>query len=270
MQNILFEIIDDIAWLTLNRPQQHNAFNAQTIQEIREAVALISNGDAKCRALVVQAEGRSFCAGADLNWMRDTAKQPEQQNYDDALNLANMLSELYYCPVPTIAAIAGNAFGGGVGLAACCDIVIASKNANFSLSEVKLGLIPATISPYVLKAIGERHAKRFFITAERFDAQHGHAIGLVHALVETSDDVAAAVDRQLALMAANGPVAMQKAKQLAQHESDLAITTTQQERLAQLIADVRASSEGQEGLNAFLEKRPAAFVQTSTRGNTHD
>jgi len=270
MQNILFEIIDDIAWLTLNRPQQHNAFNAQTIQEIRDAVAQIGKGDTLCRALVVKAEGRSFCAGADLNWMRDTAKQSEQQNYEDALNLASMLSELYYCKVPTIAAIAGNAFGGGVGLAACCDIVIASKNANFSLSEVKLGLIPATISPYVLKAIGERHAKRLFITGERFDAKRGYEMGLVHDLVENSDELSPAIDKQLKLMANNGPVAMQKAKQLAQDESNVMISSAQQERLAQLIADVRASDEGQEGLSAFLEKRPAAYTQNSIRGTQND
>lgn len=257
MSDIQFSIDNQVAWLCLNRPKQHNAFNANTIVQIRDAIQQATASDA--RALVLKANGSTFCAGADLNWMRETALQDHAQNMADAEQLAAMLNELYRCPLPTIAVVGGNAFGGGVGLVACCDIAIATDNAKFALSETKLGLIPATISPYVIDAIGTRNAKALFITARPFSAQRAMQMGLVQSVASDETQLDGLLNEQLEAINSNGPKAMQLAKQLAQQVGSEPISGEQQQRLARLIADVRGSDEGQEGLTAFIEKRAANY-----------
>ncbi len=261
MQTVELTIKDQVASLRFNRPDTHNAFNALMINEIRQCVKQVSTSDA--RVLVIEAAGKSFSAGADLNWMRETAKQSPEANKADALALAGMLNELFTCPLVTIAKVQGNAFGGGVGLIACCDIAIATSNAKFALSEVKLGLTPATISPYVINAIGARHAKALFVTGELFNSQRAQSINLLHTVVDEPQVLTDRVNATIKAVLANGPNAISISKQLVDAVNGEPIDESQQEKLAQLIADVRASDEGQEGLTAFLEKRPASFNLSS-------
>ncbi len=240
--------------ITLNRPEVHNAFNETMIAELSRALAIFC-GDDSLRTLTIAGAGKSFCAGADLNWMRRTADFSEQQNYADALRMAAMLDRLQTFPKPTIAVVHGNVFGGGVGLAACCDIAIAEQSAVFSLSEVKLGLIPATISPYVSAAIGSRHSRRYFLTGERFDAATAQKIGLIHEY----GDGAAIREIEAHLMTcllAGGPQAQTAAKQLIQELLTAPqIDASLRQAAAKSIASARASAEGREGIRAFLEKR---------------
>ncbi|QEE24156.1 enoyl-CoA hydratase/isomerase family protein [Rhodanobacter glycinis] len=246
--------------LTLNRPEVHNAFDDALIAELTAAVQTAAS-DPAVRAVVLTGAGASFSAGADLNWMRGMASASEQENRDDSLRLAELMRTLQFCPKPTIARVNGAAYGGGVGLVACCDIAIGADTAKFGLTEVKLGLVPAVISPYVLHAIGLRQARKLFLTGEVFDAHEAQRIGLLHRVVaaEALDD---AVAFTLKLLAKAGPEAQREAKQLALrmagHEEDGA------ERIdhdnAALIARLRVSTEGQEGLSAFLDKRAPAWV----------
>jgi methylglutaconyl-CoA hydratase len=246
--------------LTLNRPEVHNAFDDALIAELTAAVQTAAS-DPAVRAVVLTGAGASFSAGADLNWMRGMASASEQENRDDSLRLAELMRTLQFCPKPTIARVNGAAYGGGVGLVACCDIAIGADTAKFGLTEVKLGLVPAVISPYVLHAIGLRQARKLFLTGEVFDAHEAQRIGLLHRVVpaEALDD---AVTFTLKLLAKAGPEAQREAKQLALrmagHEEGGA------ERIdhdnAALIARLRVSSEGQEGLSAFLDKRAPAWV----------
>ncbi|TAM17545.1 MAG: enoyl-CoA hydratase/isomerase family protein [Rhodanobacter sp.] len=246
--------------LTLNRPEVHNAFDDALIAELTAAVQTAAS-DPAVRAVVLTGAGASFSAGADLNWMRGMASASEQENRDDSLRLAELMRTLQFCPKPTIARVNGAAYGGGVGLVACCDIAIGADTAKFGLTEVKLGLVPAVISPYVLHAIGLRQARKLFLTGEVFDAHEAQRIGLLHRVVaaEALDD---AVTFTLKLLAKAGPEAQREAKQLALrmagHEGGGA------ERIdhdnAALIARLRVSSEGQEGLSAFLDKRAPAWV----------
>lgn len=241
--------------ITLNRPQVHNAFDDVLIAELSEALAA-AGGDAAVRAVVLTGEGASFSAGADLNWMRGVASAGEAENREDSLRLASLMRTLQFLPKPTIARVNGAAYGGGVGLIACCDIAIGVDSARFGLTEVKLGLVPAVISPYVIHAIGLRHARRLFLTGELFDAATAQDIGLLHLCVP-AEQLDEAVDGTLALLAKAGPVAQAEAKQLALRMAGA--TEADAERIdrdnAALIARLRVSDEGQEGLGAFLGKR---------------
>ena len=242
-----------VARLRMTRPQVHNAFDAELIGELTAALDEVAN-DAGVRVLVLEAEGASFSAGADLNWMRGMAAASEEANRIDSLALARLMRTLDELPKPTIARVQGAAFGGGVGLVACCDIAIAVDGAKFGLTESKLGLLPAVISPYVIAAIGPRQARRYFATAEIFDAADAHRIGLVHEVVD-ADALDAAVQSQIALLIKAGPVATASAKQLVRNVCAHADGNRHDAYNAALIARLRVSPEGQEGLSAFLEKR---------------
>ncbi|MGH8171699.1 MAG: enoyl-CoA hydratase-related protein [Rhodanobacteraceae bacterium] len=244
-----------VARITLNRPNVHNAFDDALIAELTAAL-LDCELDASVRSVVLTGEGASFSAGADLNWMRGMAKAGETANREDAMRLAVLMRTLNFLAKPTIARVNGAAYGGGVGLVACCDLAIGVESAKFALSEVKLGLVPAVISPYVVAAIGVRHARRLFISGEVFEAPMAERIGLLHESV-AADQLDAAVDRALHFLAKGGPLAQGEAKRLALRAAG--ITRESAERIdvenAQLIAHLRVSAEGQSGLAAFLEKR---------------
>jgi enoyl-CoA hydratase/carnithine racemase len=226
--------------VTLARPERRNAFDAALIAELTEAFADV--GDA--RAVVLTGEGESFCAGADIEWQRSAIDLSFDENVEDALRLYRMCEAIDHCPAPVLARVQGYALGGGSGLVACADIAIAAEDAVFGFSEVKLGIIPAVISPFVLPKIG-LHARRYFLTGERFGAETALRIGLVH---EVADDLDAAVDRVLADLLSSGPQAVREAKQLLRERPDGDAT-------AQIAARLRTGEEGQEGLRAFLERR---------------
>lgn len=248
-----------VARLRLTRPAVHNAFDAGLIADLTAALEGLA-GDTSVRVVVLESEGASFSAGADANWMRAMAQAGEHANYEDARALARLLRTLDELPKPTIARVQGAAFGGGVGLVACCDIAIGAPAAKFGLTESRLGLLPATISPYVIAAIGTRQARRWFATAEVFDAAEAHRIGLLHAVVD-ADALDAAIDRQIALLLKAGPFAASDAKRLVRETA----AATDRDRLdhdnATLIATLRVSPEGQEGLSAFLDKRAPAWTR---------
>lgn len=256
---LALERVGAVARLRLDRPALHNAFDAGLISALTAALDQVAD-DPEVRVVVLEGSGASFSAGADLNWMRGMASASEAENRDDALALARLMRTLDELPKPTIARVQGAAFGGGVGLVACCDIAIGVPTARFGLTESKLGLLPAVISPYVIHAIGPRQARRWFATAEIFDAAEALRIGLLHEVVE-ADALDAAVQRQVALLLKAGPVASASAKQLvrtvcahsdgARHDADNAA----------LIARLRVSPEGQEGLSAFLDKRTPRWVE---------
>jgi methylglutaconyl-CoA hydratase len=249
-----------VARVIMQRPEIHNAFDDALIADLEAAFAAITQDDS-VRVVVLQAEGKSFSAGADLNWMRRMAGYSRAENVQDAGGLARMLAAIENCPKPVIARVQGAAFGGGVGLVACCDIVVAAERAKFCLSEVKLGLIPAVISPYVVAAIGQRACRRYFLTAESFDAHTAQALGLVSE-VTTDTGLDDAVDALVATLLANGPMAMGRAKDLIRAVSQRPISQDLINETAERIADTRASIEGREGLAAFLEKRPPAWKPT--------
>ena len=250
-----------VARLTMNRPEVHNAFDDALIADLTRAIDELDRDDG-VRAVVLTGEGASFSAGADLNWMRGMAKAGEDENRADSLRLARLMRRLQFLSKPTIARVNGAAFGGGVGLVACCDIAIAAEGAKFALSEVKLGLVPAVISPYVIAAIGLRQARRLFVTGEIFGATQALSIGLVHETV-AADALDGAVERVLGLLGKGGPVAQDEAKRLAlamggMTEQDM---ETVDERNAGLIARLRVSPEGQDGLSAFLDKGLPAWLR---------
>lgn len=246
--------------IRLNRPSVHNAFDDHLIAEL--TAALESAGrDPKIRSVVLSGEGSTFSAGADLNWMRSMASASEEENRDDSLRLAYLMRTLNFLPKPTLAKVNGSAYGGGVGLVACCDIAIGARSAKFSLSEAKLGLVPAVISPYVIAAIGPRHARRLFVSAEVFDAEEATRIGLLHQCVDAGD-LDEAVERNLHFLGKCGPRAQAEAKHLAMRVSGTTseIAALLDARNAELIARLRVSEEGQEGLTAFLDKRPPRWI----------
>lgn len=244
--------------VTLTRGDVHNAFDEDLIAGLHTAFTdLGANGDVRC--IVLAAEGKSFSAGADLNWMERMSQNSRAANMADARVLADMLHAIATCPKPTIAAIQGPCYGGGVGLAAACDIAIASEVAAFSLSEVKLGLTPATISPYVVAAMGERMAHRYFVTAERFDARKALEIGFVHEVVP-AEELEATVDAMVECLLKNGPAAMAAAKDLIFAVANKPIDDGVLADTARRIADIRATDEGREGIAAFLEKRKPAWI----------
>ena len=249
-----------VATVTMDRPAVHNAFNAELIAELTAALAR-AGADPEVRAVVLAAEGASFSAGADMGWMRAMAGFGEAENLADALKLAELMRTLAYLPKPTIARVQGSAFGGGVGLIACCDIALAAEDARFGLTESKLGLVPAVISPYVVAAIGARHARRWFQSGALFDARKALALGLVHEVVPAAE-LDALVERELDALLKAGPTAMLVAKRLVEgiFGRDEAAQKKLDEQTAALIARLRVSLEGQEGLSAFLEKRPPNWI----------
>jgi len=242
-----------VARVTINNPEKRNAFDDQIIAQLTEAfTAIASNPDV--RVMVLGSEGKNFSAGADLGWMQRMANYSYEENLRDANALALMLQTLNRMPQPTIARVQGAAFGGGIGLISCCDIAIATTSANFSLSEVKLGLVPATISPYVIAAIGERAARRYFITAETFDGHTAKQIGLINEVVDT-EHLDTQVKQITDALLANGPAAIAAAKQLIFDISGKAMDQDIIDHTCKTISAIRVSDEAQEGLNAFLEKR---------------
>jgi methylglutaconyl-CoA hydratase len=257
---VQLEIEGSIATVTLNRPDVHNAFNAELITALTDVFRDLG-GRADLRAIVLRGAGPSFCAGADVQWMRASLGWSREENLADAARLAALFAAINDCPLPVIARVHGAALGGGVGLVACCDVAIAAEGTRFGFTEVQLGIVPATIAPFVVAKIGTAQARALFVTGERFDAARAHAIGLVQRAVP-ADELDAAVAATLAQMRANGPQAMRAAKALAQRvgNMDRAAAT---EYTVQLIADLRVGEEAQEGLRAFLEKRTAAWVEES-------
>jgi methylglutaconyl-CoA hydratase len=241
-----------VARVTLNRPEVRNAFNEALIAELTAAFTTLGQ-DPLLRAIVLAAEGKAFCAGADLNWMKSMAGYSWDENHADARLLAEMLWTIYSCPVPVIARVQGDVYAGGVGLVSVCDIVVAVDTAGFCLSEAKLGLLPATIGPYVVRALGEQASRRYFLTAERFSAAEAHAQGLVHELA-TAETLDEKLDALLTALVANGPAAVRACKKLVQDLAHEPITPTLREDTARRIADIRASAEGREGVQSFLSK----------------
>lgn len=260
MKNYLHKLDDrGVASIILNRPDKHNAFDDRMIDELIELLGQLEDNP-HVRILLLRAAGQSFCAGADLNWMRRTADYDLAKNKKDAMQLAELMRRLNCFPKPTVALVQGASFGGGVGLIACCDIAIAAHEAVFCLSEVKLGLIPAVISPYVVEAISARASRRLMLTAETFSADQACQLGLVHEVVD-ANALDAALDSVLKNLLAAGPVAQAAAKGLIQRVSNKTIDTELIDYCAQHIAQIRASSEGREGLNAFLEKRQPSWTK---------
>ncbi|MES2128048.1 MAG: enoyl-CoA hydratase/isomerase family protein [Pseudomonadota bacterium] len=247
-----------LATITLDRPDVRNAFNEASIGEIARAFDEVGRIDT-VRAIVLAANGPAFCAGGDLNWMKQMAGYSHAENHADALKLADMLRTIYLCPKPVIAKVQGDCYAGGMGLVAACDIVVAVEEANFCLSEVKLGLIPATISPYVIKAMGENAARRYFLTAERFGAREAHRIGFVHELVGAGDLDHKVVEIAKALTG-NSPHAVASAKLLVREIAGQTVTDALIADTALRIANIRASSEGREGVASFLEKRKPSWL----------
>ncbi|HKP22251.1 MAG TPA: enoyl-CoA hydratase/isomerase family protein [Dongiaceae bacterium] len=242
-----------VATVRLNRPDKHNAFDEHLIAELTQAFRDLA-GDAAVRVVVLAANGQSFSAGADLDWMKRMSAMSRAENERDAMALADLMEAIDRCPKPVVGLIQGAAFGGGVGLVACCDIAIASSGASFSLSEVRLGLIPAVISPYVAAAIGPRACRRYFLTAERFDAATAAKLGLVHRVVE-AEALEAARDETIKQLLTGGPAAQGAAKDLIRRVAGASIDEALRRDTAGRIAEVRASAEGKEGIAAFLEKR---------------
>jgi methylglutaconyl-CoA hydratase len=247
-----------VAEVWLNRPDVRNAFNDEVIAELTQTFADLS-ADTDLRVVVLAARGKAFCAGADLNWMRAMADYNWAQNRDDAQKLADMLWTLDQCPVPVVGRLQGDCYAGGMGLAAVCDVLVASSAATFCLSEARLGLLPATISPYVVRGMGAQAARRYFVTAERFSAAQAKHMGLVHELCEP-EALDARVAEVVATLLANGPAAVKACKQLVRDVAGQALTADLRQETARRIADIRASAEGKEGVQSFLGKRSANWL----------
>jgi methylglutaconyl-CoA hydratase len=257
-QTLTVGITDKVATVTLNRPDVRNAFNEHMINELSVAFHALGRNE-QVRAIVLAANGPAFCAGADLNWMKKMAGYSHEENEADAMQLAQMLRTIYLCPKPVVAKVQGDCYAGGMGLVAACDIAVAVQEANFCLSEVKLGLIPATISPYVIKAMGENAARRYFLTAERFTAQEAHRIGFVHEVV-AADTLDAKVGEVLKTLVTNSPNAVKEAKVLVREVAHRTVDDALLADTALRIAHIRASGEGREGVQSFLEKRKPGWL----------
>ncbi len=248
-----------VGLLTLNRPERHNAFDDALIAELTEALRAMEADDT-VRLVVLAGTGKSFSAGADLNWMKRMSGFSKDENQRDAMALGALMRALAHLRKPTVARVHGAAYGGGVGLVACCDIAIAAQAATFSLSEVKLGLIPAVISPYVVSAIGERAARRYIRTGERFDGAEAWRLGLVHELTRDEEELDQKVGEIVDALLACGPVAQREAKELVRAVAHRPVTSEVIQDTADRIARVRSSPEGREGVGAFLEKRRASWL----------
>ena len=247
-----------VATVRLNRPDVRNAFNETAIAEITQAFRALG-ADEGVRAIVLAAHGPAFCAGADLNWMKKMASYSHEENRADAAQLAEMLRTMYFCPKPVVARVQGDCYAGGMGLVAACDIAVAVDEVHFCLSEVKLGLVPATISPYVIKAMGENAARRYFLTAERFSASEALRIGFVHAAVK-AEALDATVDDIVKALVSASPNAVKEAKRLVQEVAGAPLTDALIADTAERIAVIRASDEGREGVRSFLEKRKPSWL----------
>jgi methylglutaconyl-CoA hydratase len=241
-----------VARVTLDRPEVQNAFNDQMLEDLLEVFGALRN-DAAVRVVVLTGEGKSFCAGADLHWMKRVVDYTYEENYQDSLRLARMLRELYTCPKPVIGRVNGAAIGGGTGVVAVCDIAIASENAVFGFSETKLGLTPAAISPYLLKRMGERNLREYFLTGERFGAARAAEMGLVNTAVPAGE-LDAAVDKNIKMILSGGAEALAVSKELIREVGERSLEEAGP-YTAEVISKLRMSDEGQEGMNAFLEKR---------------
>lgn len=249
-----------VAVVTMNRPDRHNAFNALVIEELADAFETL-RGEDHLRMVILRGAGKSFSAGADLEWMKAAADYSRQENEQDAFALAEMLRKLYELPQMTLALVQGAAMGGGAGLVAACDVVVAMKTAKFRFSEVRLGLTPATISPYVMRAIGSRWAKALFVTGELFDAERAEKIGLVHHVAEDEADMAAIEERLSDMMFDTAPGAVSDAKTLVHDVMSMGVDVHTSHDTAKRIAARRTSDEGREGLSAFLEKRKPSWAE---------
>lgn len=258
LQRLKLGIEGHIARVTLDRPDVRNAFDDATIVELTAAFRALGD-DPNVRVIVLAANGPAFCAGADLNWMKRMAGYSEAENRADALGLATMLNTVYACPKPVIARVQGDAYAGGMGLVAVCDIAIAANTAQFCLSEARLGLMPATIAPYAIRAMGARAAHRYFVTAERFDAAEALRLGFVHEAVEAGQ-LDARVDAVASAIVANSPNAVRECKQLVTDFAGMEIDEELMGETAERIARIRASDEGREGVRSFLEKRKPSWL----------
>ncbi|SDF01553.1 gamma-carboxygeranoyl-CoA hydratase [Phytopseudomonas seleniipraecipitans] len=246
-----------VATLWLNRPDKHNAFNAEMIAELIQALRQVSEDDS-VRFLLLRGRGKHFSAGADLAWMQASAQLDYAANLRDAHELGELMSLLYHLPCPTLAVVQGAAFGGAVGLTACCDIAIGASEATFSLSEVRIGLVPAVISPYVVQAIGERATRRYALSAERFNGECARELGLL-AECYPAAELEAEVEQWIANLLLNSPQAMRESKALLHSVGSGVLSDALRQRTESVIAGIRVSEEGQEGLNAFLHKRKPAW-----------
>jgi methylglutaconyl-CoA hydratase len=257
--NLAIEHQGPVGIVTLNRPERHNAFDDALIAELTDTLRTME-ADANVRLVVLSAAGPSFSAGADLNWMKRMAGFSREENVRDAMALGALMRTLAHLAKPTIARVQGAAYGGGVGLVACCDIAVALQTATFSFSEAKLGLIPAVISPYVIAAIGERAARRYFLTAERFEAAEAWRLGLVHELATSPADLDDKIGDIVEALLASGPAAQRESKELIRAVAHRPVMSDVIQDTAERIARVRASPEGREGVAAFLEKRKPSWV----------
>ena len=247
-----------VARVWLNRPDVRNAFNHTVIAELSAAFRELG-GDGSLRAIVLGGHGKAFCAGGDLNWMRAMSDYSWEQNRADAQALADMLWTLYTCPLPLVGRVHGDCYAGGVGLASVCDVLVAADGMHFCLSEAKLGLLPATIGPYVVRALGAQASRRYFVTAERFSAAEAHRLGFVHELA-SADTIDARVDTIVQALVANGPAAVKASKKLVQDLAGQPLTPELRADTARRIADIRASDEGREGVQSFLNKRKPSWL----------
>ncbi|CAM2183961.1 methylglutaconyl-CoA hydratase [Paraburkholderia sacchari] len=252
-ETLLVDVSAQVATVTLNRPDVRNAFNETMIADVTAAFTALGVRD-DVRVIVLAGNGKAFCAGADLNWMRKMAGYSDEENRADALRLARMLSTVYRCPKPVIARVHGDAYAGGMGLVCAADIVVAAETVNFCLSEARLGLMPATIAPYVIRALGEQASRRYFVTAEAFDCATALRLGLVSEAV-SADELDATVARIAGTLCANSPNAVRECKQLVQDIAGESIDDALIEDTAVRIARIRASEEGRDGVSSFLEKR---------------
>jgi methylglutaconyl-CoA hydratase len=247
-----------VATVTINRPDKHNAFDENLIAELAATFDKIGE-NSSVRLMVLASEGKNFSAGADLDWMVRMVDYDRDENIRDANALASMLRKLNYLSVPTIARVQGAAMGGGAGLVCCCDIAIASPRASFAFSEAKLGLIPATITPYVLQSIGAQAARRYFLTAERFDAKRAYDLGMVSEVVDETE-LDTKINELVEIILINSAEAVKAAKQMIFDIEGKPVTEAIMQMTSESIADIRASEEGKEGLCAFLEKRKPDWV----------
>jgi methylglutaconyl-CoA hydratase len=255
-KTIRFELKGEVVRILFNRPDVHNAFNATMIVELDDAFTRIKN-DKKIRVVIMTGMGKSFCAGADINWMREIIHYSFEQNLEESLHLAELLHKIYTLPKPTLAMVNGTAIGGGTGFISACDIAIASDQARFGLSEVKIGLVPAAISPYVIRKIGESKAREYFLTGKRISAQKACEIGLLNEVMPP-DQLEGKVDEIVTLFLTSGPEALANCKKLIQEVPRMSFEEAK-EYTARMIANLRVSKEGQEGMAAFLEKRKPSW-----------
>jgi methylglutaconyl-CoA hydratase len=250
-KTLLAEESDGVLLVTLNRPEVHNAFNDELIAEAVELFRGV--GQRNVRAVVLRGSGSNFCAGADLNWMSGMLSYTRDENVRDSSNLARMYACINECPIPVVGRVQGAAIGGGVGLVAVCDIVVCTRDAKFGLAEVKLGIMPAVISPYVIAKIGETHARALFLTGERFDSERALRIGLVHRVADDKDALDAAINDTIAQIKTSGPEAIRECKKLIAHVASHDLIDSIPYTI-EAIATRRVSEEGQAGMKAFLKK----------------